>query len=181
MEYDDGFSDKLKPGVEMSQIGCYHSESHSFGSLENSVKTPENESISCIDQLEELGLIVPWFSQIQALKHPAIACFFTHCGWNSTIESMINGVPMVGFPQMFDQFTNAKLMEDYFEGGMRVSCNSDGIVESGEIKRCLELVTGDEKLKENVDKWKKLAVEAVKEGGSSDKNLKDFVTGFVND
>lgn len=139
----------------------------------------ENKLISCIEELQQLGLIVPWCSQLQVLSHPSLTCFFTHCGWNSTIESLINGVPMVGFPQMYDQFTNAKLVEDYFEVGVRVSSNSDGLVESSEIKRCLEIVMGDVKLKQNAKKWMKLAVEAAKEGGSSDKNLRDFVNGFV--
>uniref|UniRef100_A0A7N0ZWZ1 Glycosyltransferase n=1 Tax=Kalanchoe fedtschenkoi TaxID=63787 RepID=A0A7N0ZWZ1_KALFE len=131
--------------------------------------------ISCMDELERLGLVVPWCSQLQVLSHPAISCFFTHCGWNSVIESLVCSVPMVGFPQLFDQSTNAKLVEDYWKIGARVNPNGDGFVERGEIKRCLELVMGDTEMRQNAKKWQKLSVEAVKEGWSSDKNLQDFV------
>ncbi|CAM8893343.1 hypothetical protein QQ045_026303 [Rhodiola kirilowii] len=143
-------------------------------------KTDENTMISCIAELEQLGLIVPWCSQLQVLSHPAISCFFTHCGWNSTMEGMISGVPMVGFPQWSDQTTNGKLVEDYWKTGVRVSRNSDGLLERGEIKRCLEVVTGDVEMRRNAMKWKKLAVESVKEGGSSDRNLRDFVDQVAN-
>ncbi|CAM8893342.1 unnamed protein product [Rhodiola kirilowii] len=149
--------------------------------LENK-SSDENKNVimSCMEELEQLGLMVPWCSQLQVLSHPAIGCFFTHCGWNSTTEGMISGVPMVAFPQLFDQFTNAKLVEDYWKVGVRVNQNlSDGLVERNEIKRCLEVVMGDVEMRRNTEKWKKLAVEAVKEGESSDKNLRDLVNNLV--
>lgn len=133
------------------------------------------EAISCMDELKQLGLIVPWCSQLQVLSHPSLSCFFTHCGWNSTIESLTSGVPVIGFPQWTDQMTNAKLVEDYWKAGVRVTQNENGLVERDEIKRCLELVMGNANMRQNALKWKKLAIEAVKEGGSSDRNLKDFV------
>ncbi|THG01448.1 hypothetical protein TEA_023636 [Camellia sinensis var. sinensis] len=78
-----------------------------------------------------------------------------------------------------DQPTNAKLLEDEFKTGVRATKNDEGIVEGDEIKRCIELVMGDgeigEKIKKNAKKWKYLAKEAVKEGGSSHKNLRTFV------
>ncbi|KAL9659836.1 hypothetical protein QQ045_024645 [Rhodiola kirilowii] len=148
--------------------------------LENKSDDDEKNVMSCMEELEQLGLMVPWCSQLQVLSHPAIGCFFTHCGWNSTMEGLISGVPMVAFPQLFDQFTNAKLVEDYWKVGVRVNQNlSDGLVERNEIKRCLEVVMGDVEMRQNTMKWKKLAVEAVKEGGSSDKNLKGLVNNLV--
>ncbi|KAF3456676.1 hypothetical protein FNV43_RR01330 [Rhamnella rubrinervis] len=124
-------------------------------------------------------MIVPWCSQVEVLSNPSLGCFVTHCGWNSTLESLVCGVPMVGFPQWSDQGTNAKLVEDFWKTGLRVKTNKDGIVERDEFRRCLEMVMGDgekgEEMRLNAEKWKDLSREAANEGGSSDKNLKDFV------
>ncbi|KAK6266097.1 hypothetical protein QUC31_016934 [Theobroma cacao] len=75
--------------------------------------------------------------------------------------------------------TNAKLIQDVWETGVRVTANEEGIVERGEINRCLDLVMGNgeraNELRRNAEKWKDLAREAAKEGGSLDMNLKAFI------
>ncbi|OMP02576.1 UDP-glucuronosyl/UDP-glucosyltransferase [Corchorus olitorius] len=137
------------------------------------------ELLSCQEELEKQGKIIPWCSQVEVLSHPSVGCFVTHCGWNSTFESLVFGVPTVTFPQWTDQGTNSKLVQDVWRTGVRVTKNDEGLVESSEIKRCLEMVMegGDrgEEIKRNVKKWKELSREAAMEGGSSDKNLKSFV------
>ncbi|KAI4317399.1 hypothetical protein L6164_025268 [Bauhinia variegata] len=141
-------------------------------------RKPEEE-LSCIEELEEKGKIVKWCSQVEVLSHPSLGCFVTHCGWNSTIESLVSGVPVVAFPQWTDQTTNAKLIEDVWKIGVRVKVNEDGIVVSEEIRRCLDVVmeSGEkrEELRINAKKWREMAIEAVKEEGSSIKNLRAFV------
>ncbi|XP_010457643.1 PREDICTED: UDP-glycosyltransferase 75B1-like [Camelina sativa] len=129
------------------------------------------------DELEEVGMIVSWCSQIEVLRHRSVGCFVTHCGWNSTLESLVLGVPVVAFPMWSDQPTNAKLLEESWMTGVRVRENSEGLVERGEIKRCLEAVMKEKsvELRENAEKWKRLATEAGGEGGSSDKNMEAFV------
>ncbi|KAG6667638.1 hypothetical protein CIPAW_01G114700 [Carya illinoinensis] len=161
----------------------------SFGSLSMLAKQ-QMEEMACglldcslpflwVIRREQKGMIVPWCSQVEVLSHPSLACFVTHCGWNSSLESLVSGVLVVAFPQWTDQVTNAKLIEDVWETGLRVIANKDGIVEGDEIKRCLELVAGGGeqggKLRRNATKWKDLAREAAKEGGSSYKNLQAFV------
>ncbi|KAK0607343.1 hypothetical protein LWI29_013571 [Acer saccharum] len=140
-------------------------------------KEEEEEELSCIKELEEQGKIVRWCSQVEVLSHKSLGCFMTHCGWNSTFESLCSGVPMVAFPQWTDQTTNAKLVEDVWKIGVRVNFNEDKeIVDGDEIYRCLELVMGCKEMASNAKKWMELAREAAKEaGGSSHKNLKDFV------
>ena len=64
-----------------------------------------------------------WCCQNDVLKHPSLGCFMSHCGWNSTIECLSFGLPMVGFPQQVDQTTNAKLVEDVWKMGVRVKAN----------------------------------------------------------
>ncbi|KAL8048588.1 hypothetical protein ABFS82_07G074100 [Erythranthe guttata] len=140
----------------------------------------EKEKLSCLDELEKIGKIVPWCSQLEVLTHPSIGCFVSHCGWNSTLESLSSGVPVVAFPQWTDQGTNAKLIEDVWKSGVRVrGLGGDGVVESGEIKRCIEEVMDgggkSRELRVNAREWKCLAREAMDENGSSSNNLKAFL------
>ena len=67
-------------------------------------------------------------SQVEVLSHGSLGCFVTHCGWNSTMESLGSGVPMVAFPQWTDQGTNAKMVQDVWKTGVRVDdkVNGDG-------------------------------------------------------
>ncbi|KAI3470050.1 hypothetical protein Pfo_026713 [Paulownia fortunei] len=145
----------------------------------NDEQKEEDENLSCLEELEKIGKIVPWCSQLEVLTHPSLGCFVTHCGWNSTLESISCGVPVVAFPHWTDQGTNAKLIEDVWRTGVRVRINEDGMVESGEIRRCIEdVMDGGEKSRElrvNAEKWKGLAREAMEENGSSNKNLKAFL------
>ncbi|XP_038689378.1 crocetin glucosyltransferase, chloroplastic-like [Tripterygium wilfordii] len=142
-------------------------------------ETDKEKELSCRGELEKQGMIVPWCSQVEVLSHPSIGCFMSHCGWNSTFESLTCGIPMVGFPQWADQATNVKLVQDVWKTGVRVAERNDGLVEADDIKRCLDLVMGSnergEEMRLNANKWKELAREATMEGGSSDKNLRTFV------
>ncbi|KAG5015327.1 hypothetical protein AAZX31_08G104800 [Glycine max] len=145
-------------------------------------KKEEEEELCCFrEELEKWGKIVTWCSQVEVLSHSSVGCFLTHCGWNSTMESLVSGVPMVAFPQWTDQMTNAKLIEDVWKIGVRVDhhVNANGIVEGKEIEACLDVVMGSgdraSEFRKNAKKWKVLARDAAKEGGSSEKNLRAFV------
>ncbi|XP_071706700.1 UDP-glycosyltransferase 75C1-like [Rutidosis leptorrhynchoides] len=180
-------SNKQKKAMAQGLLACGRpflwvirdEDSHTKGDKPEEEEKEEKEDSNCLEQLEQLGLIVPWCSQLEVLSHPSLGCFVTHCGWNSTLESIVCGVPVVAFPQWTDQSTNSKLIEDVWGTGMRVSANEDGIVESEEITRCIEVVMGgNEKgaeMRKNGMKWKDLATYAMKESGSSYMNLKKFV------
>ncbi|XP_015059609.1 UDP-glycosyltransferase 74E2-like [Solanum pennellii] len=132
---------------------------------------------------KEKCLIVNWCPQLDVLSHQAVGCFFTHCGWNSTLEALSLGVPMVAMPQWSDQPTNAKFISDVWQTGVRVKAGENGVVNRDEIASSIRRVMREEKgvmLKENAIKWKKLAKEAVDEGGSSDKNIEEFLKLVIN-
>ncbi|KAJ8561223.1 hypothetical protein K7X08_027413 [Anisodus acutangulus] len=72
-----------------------------------------------MSKAKEKGLIVNWFPQLDVLAHRAVECFFTHCGWNLTLEALSLGVPIIGMPQWTDQPTNAKFISDVWQTGIR--------------------------------------------------------------
>ncbi|XP_047968632.1 mogroside IE synthase-like [Salvia hispanica] len=141
-------------------------------------KLPENFA----DEASGKGLIVSWCSQLEVLAHEAIGCFVTHCGWNSTLEALSLGVPMVGVPWWSDQATNAKFVMDVWKMGVRAYPNDGGVVGHEELVRCVNCVMegeGAEEIRENARKWKELAKGAVDEGGTSDRNIQEFVSNTM--
>lgn len=128
-------------------------------------------------RLMQKGLIVNWCVQLEVLSHRAVGCFLTHCGWNSTLEAIILGVPMVAMPEWGDQTTNAKMIVDVWKIGVRAKVGGNGIVAREEVAaRVNEVLHGEgsEAIRRNALKWKDLAVDAVSEGGSSDMNIAEF-------
>ncbi|KAF8701128.1 hypothetical protein HU200_033789 [Digitaria exilis] len=112
------------------------------------------------------------------LAHPAIGCSMMHCGWNSTMEGMGAGVPMVAMPQWSDQTMNAKYIEDMWRVGVRVCPDENGVVRKEEVERCVREVMVGEKSAEyrrNVTDWKEKAKSAMSVGGSSDNNIIQFL------
>ncbi|TKY60143.1 UDP-glycosyltransferase 74F1 [Spatholobus suberectus] len=124
------------------------------------------------------GLIVNWIPQLEVLSNQAVGCFFTHCGWNSTLEALCLEVPMVAIPQWTDQPVNAKFVEDVWKVGIRVKVNENGIVTREEIENCIRVVMEKDlgrEMRTNAEKWKRLAIEAVSQGGTSDNNINEFI------
>ncbi|KAJ3691606.1 hypothetical protein LUZ61_020770 [Rhynchospora tenuis] len=135
------------------------------------------------DDAKERGFIVSWSPQLDVLTHQAVGCFLSHCGWNSTIETLSLGVPMVAFPQWADQPTNASYVESVWEVGVRTRQDSDGLVRREEVERCVkEVMQGgrSEEYRRNAEKWRNKAKEAMKEGGSSYKNIVNLVAKYKN-
>lgn len=136
-----------------------------------------------IEDTAEKGLVVNWCSQLQVLAHKSVGCFVTHCGWNSTLEALSLGVPMVAMAQWSDQPTNAKYVEDVWKIGKRVRMEEDGICRREGIEFCVnEVMEGEvsEEIRENLRKWRELAKAAMDEGGSSHTNINYFVEQLVN-
>ncbi|CAN0846271.1 Gallate 1-beta-glucosyltransferase [Linum grandiflorum] len=127
--------------------------------------------------MEEKGKVVKWAPQEEVLRHPAVACFVTHCGWNSSMEAISGGKPVVTFSQWGDQVLDAKLLVDVFEVGVKMG-KTTKLVKRDEVERCLVEATVGEKadvLRRNAARLKKEAEAAVAEDGSSTKSVMEFV------
>ncbi|VAH52426.1 unnamed protein product [Triticum turgidum subsp. durum] len=140
----------------------------------------EDVSRSLDDLVQEgLGMVVEWCDQPKVLSHPSVGCFVTHCGWNSTLEAMALGVPVIAAPSLFDQPTNAFLIEEEWASGVRGERNSEGVFTGEELARCVELLMGHGpraiEIRERVEALKGMAQEAAASGGPAERSLRSFV------
>ncbi|KAA8531648.1 hypothetical protein F0562_006635 [Nyssa sinensis] len=129
------------------------------------------------------GLVVSWCNQEKVLRHQAVACFLSHCGWNSTLEAVVAGVPVIAFPEWTDQPTNAKLLVDVFKMGVRMRPEDDGTVTKEEVERCIfEITEGPRasEMKKRAMDLREAAKKAVADGGSSDRNVDHFISEIIN-
>lgn len=173
------FGSMTQPGQEqMKEIACCLTE----GGLTFLwvVRSCEEDTLynEWVNGESKNGLVVTWCPQLEVLAHESIGCFVTHCGFNSVLEAIGLGVPMVAIPQWSDQTTNAKFVEDVWGVGVRANPDANGFVSRQVLDSCIRQVMEGEKsvgIKKNAMKWKDLAKEAVGEGGSSDKNIDEFV------
>ncbi|KAF8648392.1 hypothetical protein HU200_064980 [Digitaria exilis] len=125
------------------------------------------------------GMVVEWCDQVQVLSHVAVGCFLTHCGWNSVLESVACGVPMVCVPGMSDQRMNAQLVVRDWRVGVRAQVDKGGVLRAAEVRRCIDEVMDNSEaaaeVRQMAGKWKQIVEEATGKGGSSDRNLMAFV------
>jgi pathogen-inducible salicylic acid glucosyltransferase len=134
-----------------------------------------------VETSSKKGLIVTWCPQLEVLTHEAVGCFVTHCGWNSTLEAVSIGVPLIAMPQWTDQVTNAKFIADVWKMGVRAVADEKEIVRSETIKNCIKELIETEKrseIRKSALKWKNLAKSSFDEGGRSDKNIDEFVAAL---
>ncbi|XP_027335281.1 hydroquinone glucosyltransferase-like [Abrus precatorius] len=131
-----------------------------------------------LERIKEQGLIVPsWAPQIQILSHASTGGFLTHCGWNSILESILMGVPMVTWPLFAEQGMNAVLLTDDLKVALRPKFNENGIAEKGEISKVIKgLMMGAEgnEIRQRIEKLKDTATNALKEDGSSTRAIYEF-------
>ncbi|KAJ0428755.1 putative 7-deoxyloganetin glucosyltransferase [Helianthus annuus] len=121
------------------------------------------------------GRIVSWTPQQKVLAHPSVACFMSHCGWNSTIEGVTNGLPFLCWPYFADQFHNESYICDIWKTGLRLEKDEAEIITRGEIRtKVEELLNGETYTGKALD-IKEKVTRSVREGGCSHRNLNNFI------
>nr|CAB3446447.1 unnamed protein product [Digitaria exilis] len=132
--------------------------------------------LSFTDEMAGRCHLTSWCPQEQVLWHPAVGCFVTHSGWNSTCESVAAGVPMVCWPGFADQYTNCKYACDVWGVGVRL----DAEVRREQVSEHVREVMASEEMRRSASKWKEEAETAVSPGGSSFENLLSMVRRLSN-
>ncbi|VVA90286.1 unnamed protein product [Arabis nemorensis] len=146
-----------------------------------SIRTNPTEKSTCpydllpedfIDRTAKRGLVCGWAPQVEVLPHKAIGGFVSHCGWNSTLESLWFGVPIATWPMYAEQQLNAFTMVK--ELGLAVELRLDyvsaygEIVEAEEIARAIRsLMDGEDTPRKKVKEMAEAARKALIDGGSS--------------
>lgn len=113
-----------------------------------------------IERVADKGKFVKWASQEKVLAHPAVACFISHCGWNSTIEGLCFRVPFLCWPYFCDQFHNRNYICDVWKIGLELDRNENGMITRHEISRKIMLLLASEGIKENALLLKEKARES---------------------
>ncbi|KAF3447668.1 hypothetical protein FNV43_RR08371 [Rhamnella rubrinervis] len=96
----------------------------------------------------ERGLIIcGWAPQLLILSHPSTGGFLSHCGWNSTVEAICRGVPLLEWPFRGDQYYNAKWVVKHLKVGHRVAEDPSEMVRKDDIRGGIEKVMVDVEIK----------------------------------
>nr|QOI79387.1 UDP-glycosyltransferase 76F1 [Rheum palmatum] len=127
-----------------------------------------------LEEVERRGHVVGWAPQREVLAHPAVGAFLTHNGWNSTLESVCEGVPMICLPRFSDQTINARYVSDVW----RVGLNLEKSIERRAIERAVRSVLLEKEGKEiraRMACLRNKASECLDEGGSSSESFGTLV------
>ncbi|CAM0912947.1 unnamed protein product [Alopecurus aequalis] len=129
----------------------------------------------------ERGLVIRgWAPQVLILNHPALGGFVTHCGWNSVLEAVSAGVPMVTWPRCNDQFFNEKLVVEMLKVGASVGARdyasameNHQLIGAEVIAECIERVmdSDGDTIRSNAKKLGVKARGAVENNGSSYRDI----------
>jgi UDP:flavonoid glycosyltransferase YjiC (YdhE family) len=119
-----------------------------------------------------LGLVVTqWAPLLDILQHPSTGGFLSHCGWNSSLESILSGVPMIAWPLYAEQKMNATMLEEVIGVAIRPKvAPTEGVVGREEIETMVRHVMEGQEGKAMRGRVRELKIsgeKALTEGGSS--------------
>lgn len=113
-----------------------------------------------LSETADRGMVVTgWCPQEKVLSHPAIGGFLTHCGWNSMMESVFAGVPMICWPFFADQLTNRKFCCEEWGLGMEIGDEVKRDRVEAVVREVMDGAGGVE-IREKVMEWRRVAGEA---------------------
>ncbi|KAM0879821.1 hypothetical protein ACQ4PT_033965 [Festuca glaucescens] len=155
-----------------------HGRSHAFGPGGDDDDPLAWLPEGFMQRTEDRGLAVAaWAPQVRVLSHPATAAFMSHCGWNSTLESAVAGVPMVAWPLHTEQRMNALLLEESLGVALRPHAREDGgVVAREEVAAAVkELMEGENgrAVRRRAEELQQAAARAVSPEGSSRRALEN--------
>ncbi|CAL1404832.1 unnamed protein product [Linum trigynum] len=127
-----------------------------------------------LERTKERGHVVKsWAPQVEVLGHESVGGFVTHCGWNSVLEAVRAGVPMVAWPLYAEQKFNRVLLTEEIRIALPMVERDDGsgFVDAAEVERrvkeLMETEGSGELVRRRMDEMKKAAEDALSDGGSS--------------
>ncbi|KAF5479564.1 hypothetical protein F2P56_000374 [Juglans regia] len=130
------------------------------------------------ERVKDRGIVVrDWVDQKEILMHECVQGFLSHCGWNSVLESICAGVPILAWPMMAEQHLNARMVTEEIKAGLRVeTCDGSarGFVKSEGLEKTVrQLMEGEmgKGVRKEVKELAETAKKAVEEGGSSWRTL----------
>ncbi|KMT01522.1 hypothetical protein BVRB_9g215250 [Beta vulgaris subsp. vulgaris] len=132
-----------------------------------------------MEEIKGRGLLSDWCPQEKVLQHPSVAVFLTHCGWNSTLESISEGLPMICWPFFAEQQTNCLYACQEWRVGVEM--------EEGDVRRervealVKQMMESDEgkEMQRKAMEWKLKAEVATRCEGSSYKNFDKLVKDLM--
>ncbi|KZV45811.1 UDP-glucuronosyltransferase [Dorcoceras hygrometricum] len=138
-----------------------------------------SEWIECLpkdfeERTRERGCVVQWAPQKDVLSHPGIGGFLTHCGWNSTLESICEGVPMICRPCFADQLVDSRYLTHVWRVGLELEKTSGRTGIEKAVRKILTSKEGQE-MRSRVTKMKQEIESCLLRGGSSYNSLCDLV------
>ncbi|CAO2166307.1 unnamed protein product [Urochloa humidicola] len=137
-----------------------------------------------LERTKDRGLVVKsWAPQVDILNHPATGAFVTHCGWNSMIEGLMAGVPMLCWPLYAEQKMNKIFMTGDMGIGVEMDGYREGFIKAEEVEAKIRLVmetNEGRELKARVVARKKEAEAALQVGGSSYAAFVQFLSDVKN-
>ncbi|ONM52585.1 UDP-glycosyltransferase 76C1 [Zea mays] len=126
------------------------------------------------------GTVVSWAPQEEVLAHPAVGAFWTHCGWNSTLEGVCAGVPMLCRPCFGDQMGNARYVDHVWRTGLALH----GELERGKVEAAISTMMGaggpGTALRGRARELCRRAAECMAKAGSSDLNVDKLVNHIMS-
>ncbi|KAL3697414.1 hypothetical protein R1sor_011490 [Riccia sorocarpa] len=134
------------------------------------------------ERMRGMGLVASgWVPQLQILSHGAVGGFLTHCGWNSLIESISSGVPVICWPEKAEQFMNRRYFVDVLKIGVNVGPGELGstFVPHENFEKAFRLLMVEDEGKAIRSKVQKLMLSAraaVTAGGASCRALDEIST-----
>ncbi|KAL2482839.1 UDP-glycosyltransferase 78D2 [Forsythia ovata] len=140
-----------------------------------SLRVLKSLPLGFLERTSKYGKIVNWAPQVKILAHSSVGVSINHCGWNSVMECIAAGVPIIGRPFLGDNYINSWMIEKVWGIGVRIK---GGVFTKDETAQALELVLFSEegkKMKEQIESLKELVYNAVGPNGSSTENFKTLL------